>query len=237
MIKAITFDLWNTIFQNKSFSRIRLEFLTKFFRDLNLDYDIDQIEEVYDKSFKFLDYKDNGFNFRHIFIEERIVRMTNFLKIQISNIEIELIKENLEKAMLKDPPLLKKNVKKTLEILSKDYKIGLISNTGITPGYIISQIFQKYGILKYFQVTIFSDEIGYYKPYSLLFENALKKLQCKPEHSIHVGDLLHTDVKGAKDYGMRAIWFNDSDQSTIPEIQPDYEIKEMFEVIEIIKNI
>jgi putative hydrolase of the HAD superfamily len=142
----------------------------------------------------------------------------------------------MEKSMLKDPPLLKKDVKRTLEILSESYKIGLISNTGITPGYVIVDVFQKYSILKFFQVTIFSDEIGYYKPHSLLYEAALKKLQCKPEYAAHVGDLLHTDIKGAKDYGMRAIWFNDTNQLKVPNIQPDYEVKEMLEVVDIIKN-
>lgn len=237
MIEAITFDLWNTIFQNKSFSKIRLEFLVNFFHNLNYDYDIKRIEKEYENVFTFLDYKQNVFDYRHIYIEERISSMINKLQLVISNVEMQIIKENLEGAMLNDPPLLKKSVSRTLEILSENYKIGLISNTGITPGYIITKIFQKYDILKYFRVTIFSDEIGYYKPHSILFENALKKLQSKPEYSIHVGDLLHTDVKGAKDYGMRAIWFNDSDQLKIPDIQPDYEIKEMAEIIQIIKNL
>ncbi|MFX1234664.1 MAG: HAD family hydrolase [Promethearchaeota archaeon] len=236
MIKAITFDLWNTLFENKSFSKIRLDFLENFLQKKNYDYNFKTIKDSYENSFKFLDYKESGFDFHHIYIEERISSMVNKLKLQISDAEKKIIKKNLEEAMLKDPPLLKKSVKRTLEILSENYKIGLISNTGITPGYVIIDIFQKYDILRYFQVTIFSDEIGYYKPHSLLFEYALKKLQSKPEHAVHIGDLLHTDVKGAKSYGMRAIWFNDTNQVKAPEIQPDYEVKEMLEIVDIIKT-
>jgi len=236
MIKAITFDLWNTLFENRSYSKIRLDFLLKFLIAKGFNYTFENIKLAYDNSFKFIDYKENGFDFRHKYTEVRISKMFDDLKIETPDHEIRIIKENMEKAMLKDPPSLKSNVKRTLEILSKNYNIGLISNTGITPGHVIIDVFQKYDILKYFQVTIFSDEIGYYKPHSLLFESALKNLQCKPNNAIHVGDLLHTDVKGAKDYGMRAIWFNDTNLSKFPDIQPDYEIKEMLEVLDIIKN-
>ncbi|MFX0031965.1 MAG: HAD family hydrolase [Candidatus Hodarchaeota archaeon] len=236
MIEAITFDLWNTIFENKSYSKFRVDFIMKFLEAKNYDYTFETIKLAFDNSFKFLDYQENGFDFHHRYTEGRISKIFDTLKTEITDPEIRAIKENMEKAMLKDPPSLKKGVKRTLEILSKNYNIGLISNTGITPGHIIIDVFQKYDILKYFQVTIFSDEIGYYKPHSLLFESALKNLQCKPNYAAHVGDLLLTDVKGAKDYGMRAIWFNDTNQSKLPDIQPDYEVKEMLEVVDIIKN-
>ena len=118
--------------------------------------------------------------------------------------------------------LVKKDVKTIIKTLSLNYKIGLISNTGVTPGGIIIKVFKKLEILKYFMVTIFSDEIGFYKPKSIIFEKALNKLKCKPEHAIHVGDLLQTDIEGAKAYVMRTIWFNDKNQPKILEIKPDY---------------
>ena len=42
--------------------------------------------------------------------------------------------------MLSDSPLLKICVKDTLRDLLKDYKIGLISNSGITPGRVIKKV-------------------------------------------------------------------------------------------------
>ena len=139
--------------------------------------------------------------------------------------------------MLKDPPSLKIGVKQTLEELSSDYKIGLISNTGITPGRIISKVFQEYEIFQYFDVKIFSDEIGYYKPHKILFKTALESLKCIPQNAIHIGDKLETDIKGAQDYNMHTVWFNELKSPKSEKVQPDYEIHKISEVIQIIQKL
>ena len=106
-----------------------------------------------------------------------------------------------------------------------------------TPGRITKKVLEDYKILNFFQVTVFSDEIGYYKPNFQLFEKALKHLGSKPENSIHIGDLLHIDIKGSKDYGMLNIWFNDSNQERDSDIIPDFEVKSMQDVVNIIKKL
>ena len=237
MIEAITFDLWNTIFQNKSYSESRINFLLQYLTSKGFNDDRFLLESCYDHIFlHYINENPNG-NFQHIYNEYRIDKVLKCLKINLSIGEKEEILEVLESEMLKDPPLMKVGVRDTLSELSPQYKIGLISNTGITPGDIIKKVLEKYDILKFFQVTIFSDEIGYYKPYSLLFQKALTHLGSKPENSIHIGDLLLTDIKGAKDYGMFSIWFNDLDQNRQSEIIPDFEVSDIREIIKIIKSI
>ena len=63
--------------------------------------------------------------------------------------EIEKLRLEFESLMIDDPPLLKKGVTNTLEELAPDYQLGLISNTGVTPGPVISQVLENYGILHY----------------------------------------------------------------------------------------
>ncbi|MFX1386126.1 MAG: HAD family hydrolase [Promethearchaeota archaeon] len=235
MIQAITFDLWNTIFTNRFYSDFRLTSLIEFLKGKEIRYSIDKIETAFRSAFYLPErnYKENV----HIHTEDLISKMLNVLNLDLTTIDRELIKKEFEEAMLKDPPSLKIGVKQTLEDLSLNYKIGLISNTGVTPGRIISRVFEKYEILKFFQVKIYSDEIGYYKPHPLLFKTALRKLKCLPQNSIHIGDKLETDVKGAKDCNMFAIWFNDSNSPYSEFIQPDYEIHEITEVLQIIDRI
>ncbi len=36
MIKGVTFDLWNTIFNNKFYSDFRLNYFTKFLKEVKL---------------------------------------------------------------------------------------------------------------------------------------------------------------------------------------------------------
>ncbi|MCK4286875.1 MAG: HAD family hydrolase, partial [Candidatus Lokiarchaeota archaeon] len=123
-----------------------------------------------------------------------------------------------------------------LEDLSPDYQIGLISNTGVTPGKIISKVLDEYGILQFFEATIYSDETGLFKPHPKMFEIPLTKLNCRPLNAIHVGDMLETDIKGAKDYKMHTIWVNDRNYPKSTEILPDFEIKQISDVIQIIRD-
>jgi len=155
----------------------------------------------------------------------------------MSDVETKDIVRNLENTMLSNPPSLKPNVKKTLESLAPKYKIGLISDTGITPGRILKQGLEHHEILQFFDTLIFSDEIGVYKPHTLPFQTALKNLAVPAELSIHIGDLIDTDIVGAKNCNMRAIWIRSELSSTISSIEADYVVKDLYEIVEIIDQI
>ena len=235
MIKAITFDLWNTIFDNKFYSDFRLNCFTLFLQKKQIVYDFIDVKNSYKLAFYLPErnYEEN----EHIYTKDRITKMVDILKIDLTESDKDFIKKEFEEVMLTDPPSLKIGVKQTLEELSSDYKIGLISNTGITPGRIISKVFQEYEILKYFDRKIYSDEVGYYKPHKIIFKTALESLNCIPQDAIHIGDNLETDIKGAKDCNMYTIWFNESKYPKSEKIQPDYEIHEICEVLQIIQKL
>jgi len=237
LIKAITFDLWNTLFENVSYSDLRLNILSKYLKKRGIKIPQTSLIELYNNFFNFINPKFKVLPQHHVYTKERVFYLFEELDISINSLEVEQIVNGIEAAMLENPPALKKGVKDTISVLSQDYKLGIISDTGITPGRIIRIILKKYGILKFFLTTIFSDEIGYYKPHSKVFEIALDNLRCQPEHSIHIGDLIETDIKGAKNYNMRAILISNSLQIDNFDIRPDYKINEISEVIEIVKNI
>ncbi|MHA1669291.1 MAG: HAD family hydrolase [Promethearchaeota archaeon] len=240
MIKAITFDLWNTLFKNISYSDIRLEFISDILRKRDNNLSFDNIMEAYESNFLFLPPEEKLNNFHHVYTKERFRNLLNDLNVKMSNVEIKNIATKLEDTMLSNPPALKPNVKKTLELLYPNYKIGLISDTGITPGRILKQALEHHKILHFFDTLIFSDEIGVYKPYSLPFKTALKNLAVSAEVSIHVGDLIDTDIVGAKNHNMQAIWINnDTNAKALKKysIKPDYIIKDLHEIIRIIAQI
>ncbi|MFX1389567.1 MAG: HAD family hydrolase [Promethearchaeota archaeon] len=237
MIKVVTFDLWNTLFANKSYMDSRLNFFIQLLNDNQIILNGNKIDDAFNKAFHLSNIYFEELNFSHIYTHERILRLLNHLNIELSKSEINEIKIKFEEMMIFDPPLLKIGVKETLRELSNAYKIGLISNTGITPGRVIKKVFKKYDIEKYFEITIFSDEIGFYKPKPIMFETIINSFDCTPQNVIHIGDKLETDVKGASDCGMLTIWINDSNSQILEYIQPDYEIKQIYDVVNIIKNI
>ncbi len=237
MIKLVTFDLWNTIFENKSYMDLRLDYFTHYLGKTQISYSLEDVKNAFNSAFYLSNVNLVEINYRHIYTHERISRLLKALNINVSKSDNKNIEMKFEDIMLKDPPPLKVGAKAALQELSEEYDIGLISNTGITPGHIIKKVLNAYDIDKFFKLTLFSDETGFYKPSSNMFKTALKKLNCKPQNAIHIGDLLETDIKGAKDCNMLTIWFNDSNSSREIEIQPDFEIQQIYDAVPIIKGI
>jgi putative hydrolase of the HAD superfamily len=107
------------------------------------------------------------------------------------------------------PPQLNENAKETLEAMRRRvHKIGLISNTGRSPGVAMRRFMENLGILKFFDVMIFSDEAECRKPNRRIFDLAARELGAKPEDIVHIGDNPEADVWGAKQAGMRAILYD-----------------------------
>ena len=53
-----------------------------------------------------------------------------------------------------------------------------------------------------------SEDAKSYKPRKEIFELALKQAGLKNDEVIHIGDSLSSDVRGASDIGIRALWLN-----------------------------
>ena len=237
MIQAVFFDLWNTLFSNKSYSELRLKQFFHFLQERKILLPFDKFKETYDSKFHFSEVTFEEIEFRHIYTEDRIFRVLENIDVKIPQSDINLLIKKFESEMLQDPPLLKMGVKKTLEALAPEYNVGLISNTGVTPGKTISKVLEEYNILQYFDLTVYSDETGLFKPHPKMFKIPLDKFDCSPKNAIHIGDMLETDIKGAKDYKMKTIWVNNGNSPKPTVILPDYEIKQISEVIQIIRDL
>lgn len=234
MIKAITFDLWNTLFKNISYTDRRKGLIKNFLEKNGFEISNAHLNQVFKSNFNFLNPQFKTMQFKHIYTQSRINNMFDELKIELKIEDGKEINNTFEALMLTNPPALKKGVFNTLSTLNVDYSIGMISDTGITPGRIIREVLKDYNILDFFDVTVFSDETGFYKPHPIAFQTALNLLNCPPRNAIHVGDLLDTDIKGAIDYQMQAVWIRDPQTQNPGSITPDYEISEIPEILEII---
>ena len=103
-------------------------------------------------------------------------------------------------------PRLHKDVKSVLQWLKENgLKVALVSNTGATPGKMLSVYLSRLDILDYFDLLVFSDEHQIAKPNPELFSIALERLETMPEQAVHVGDQIYFDCDGAKQAGMKAV--------------------------------
>lgn len=61
------------------------------------------------------------------------------------------------------------------------------------------------GLRNYFSTVIDSAIVGYEKPHPRIFEHALSESRAQKESTLHVGDLYHTDVEGARNAGLHGL--------------------------------
>jgi putative hydrolase of the HAD superfamily len=142
------------------------------------------------------------------------------------------LEEVLANPILSELPFLAEGCEEILEYLkNKNYKIGLICNTGRTPGKVLKEVLKRRNIFQFFKVITFSDELKVRKPNSKIFISTLKALDSSPNSSLHIGDLLESDIFGAKRCGMKAGWFcPDRDGGQIdflPEQRPDFILSDL----------
>ena len=105
------------------------------------------------------------------------------------------------------PPTLAPGIGAALRDLSEEYRLGIISDTFVTPGIGLRQILQEYGLYKYFSHFVFSDEVGCSKPTPKVFELAAQGLAVPLDALAHVGDREENDIAGALSVGSTAILY------------------------------
>jgi len=98
--------------------------------------------------------------------------------------------------------------KELIEKLRKNYKVSLLSNTSEWDWDYMIKVAPE--ILTFDTITK-SYEIGAMKPSEMIFKDALKKLNLKPEECIYADDILEY-VEMAKKIGMKAFQFTDAEK-------------------------
>jgi putative hydrolase of the HAD superfamily len=211
MIDVVTFDVWNTLlvheFYDDRVKTARIARIGEALLGAGFRFSRDDLLKAYDHSEACL--SDLWKNEIDVNLEGHITLFLDGLGLEASEYNKRLISEPYAQALLDFKPVLVDGAKDVLAGLkAKGYRIGLISNTGRTPGATMKLVLRDHDILQYFDSTIFSNEVGCIKPNRRIFERALSELGTQPSRAVHVGDSTLLDVYGARAAGMRAILFN-----------------------------
>ena len=213
----VTFDLWQTlIFDDPELvwahAQMRCEGLREVLSSRGLSLSLDALLEAHEES---------ASQFEAIWRRNDHVSTIDQIRLIVrvaSGNGIDLPRDSgvskmLERAYIEPlfvhPPRLNEDALVTLNGMRDRVRgIGLISNTGRSPGVALRELLQKLGILKFFDATVFSDEAGCRKPDKRIFDLATGELGAEPGNTIHIGDNPEADVWGAKQAGMRAVLFD-----------------------------
>jgi len=227
MIDTITFDLWNTLIytspqDNQKYKNKRIDGFLSVLKQTGRNLSREQIENAYDKSFEI--YKPIRDKNQDISARDQVQIILRCL----GNSEFEDLAENvlsgleqvLANAIFSGLPALIEGSAEILNYLEKkNYRLGLICNTGRTPGKVLREVLRRRNILQFFRVLTFSDELKIRKPNPEIFLHTLKSLNASPTTALHIGDELESDILGAKRCGMQAGWIS----SKRKKLQPDFQ--------------
>lgn len=231
-IKAISFDFWNTIYYDYKVEykrhNSRVEHLRETLKKHGHNHEID-LEPVFKYCWE---------EFERVWKNEhRTLNAKELLLLKCAQLGITLPEEDLNSVskyfseiLLEHPPVLFKGSKEIIIKLAAKYKLGITSDTAYTSGNTLKMLMERDDILKYFSAFTFSDEVGCSKPAGDAFKNTLDILGVKPEEAAHIGDNEYTDIGGAKNAGLTAVWFKGAEDRTDNNTKADYKANDWSEL-------
>jgi len=207
MLHAVTFDFWGTLYQNAYARDERLRLLEKVLARHSQTRPWTALEAAYRHAWSVWErtWREEQ---RSITTERWLREMLAFLEADLPEAVLAGLCRPIEEIYLRgDAPRPVPGVAEVLPRLSRRYRLGLISDTGLTPGRVLREILRRDGLLPHFRALTFSDETGAAKPRPEQFLRTLNILEAQPEETAHIGDLPETDVAGAQAVGMKAVLF------------------------------
>jgi putative hydrolase of the HAD superfamily len=212
-LATVTFDLWDTLIQevpggSSKVAETRMEKIAGILESHGRPHTTGEIEEAYAKTGDFLHLIWSRCG--DLAVRDQVQFMLSWIEWRLpSKLGVEAlsaVEEAYAVSMLEHRPALLPDAKKALEdVRGTGVRMGLVSNTGRTPGSVLRTIMKDYGILHCFDIAIFSDETLVRKPAEAIFRAALDGLDAQARSAVHVGDDPRADVDGAKDCGMMAV--------------------------------
>jgi len=115
-----------------------------------------------------------------------------------------------------------------LEYLKPNYKLHIITN-----GFeeVQNDKLNNSKISKFFTTITTSEEAGVKKPNTKIFNLALEKASAYPENSIMIGDNFEADILGAKNAGMKFLYFDYYQKREVLECFQIQKLKEIYEYL------
>lgn len=233
LLKAITFDFWNTLYKLTPDIRIserRIGALRQTLQKMGHELDEVTVRDAVREAWNHTHHRQ-----RHEGIDiapsGQVDLILETLHIQLDKPAWDQIYKVFTAVLIDLPPVLNEGVLETLPVLARSYKLAVICNTGVTPGTVLREIMKKDQIYDYFQLTVFSDEMTWAKPNPKIFVYTLEQLQVRPTEAAHIGDDSLTDVFGSKQAGMTSIWLATQGNEAVPEC--DHHISSFKELIEL----
>jgi putative hydrolase of the HAD superfamily len=219
-IDGITFDFWNTLYTDRRDGsaeiarELRMASLRRAVEECGGRPDADRLAEANRAGFgAYLEAWRAG---RHYGAREHVLYVLGRFGLSSRDGVVDRAAMEIEDLGAQADLILLPGAAEAIpKLAAAGIHIGLISDTGLTPGRVLTGFLERDGLLPHFSTLTFSDITGYPKPDRRMFEATLSGMGVEPGRAMHVGDTPRTDIAGALQMGMRAVRFaaaNDVDE-------------------------
>lgn len=236
MLKAITFDFWDTLYKAPAGQELLdrpISVFHQLLQQLGRTVEPDRIRSATQDCWRYAHEYQLQYGL-DITPRGHIDHILQVLQMELTREEWHQAYQVYTNVLREKPPQLNDGVAETLPRLAEKYKLGVICNTGISPGKILREIMKADDIFRWFECLTFSDEVKWAKPNVKIFNYTLENLHVKNSEAAHVGDDLKTDVTGAKMAGMKAIWLASQPLECLTDC--DYRVNSIAELVHLFVN-
>jgi putative hydrolase of the HAD superfamily len=223
MIKAVVFDLDNTLVDFMAMKNQAIEAATHAMRDAGLQLSAEEIRRRIDAI-----YAERGIEFQNVFDQ---LLFDEFSKVNHKILASGIIayRRAREAALVLYP-----HVYLTLiELMKMNLKLAVVSDA---PGREAWLRLCYLNLHHVFDVVVTFDDTHMRKPNPEPFVEALKRLGVKPQESLMVGDWAERDVVGAAQVGMRTVFARYGDTFGTVHSHADYDIDDITQLIDIVRQ-
>lgn len=214
-ILAVTFDLWETLLlEEDGFNarrvRVRCRNLSRALDNFGVKITVEQLAKaITDLSSWLAGIWRANREVSHLDQIRFIIQNASQGSIKVEKEWIEDLSTAYASALFEVQPYVNPDALTVVKWLKQQNKqIGLICNTGLTPGFGLRRFLEKKRIAEYLEFMIFSDEIRIRKPDPRIFQMAAERFRLAPHQIVHIGDNLKSDIWGAHNAKFKTIHYS-----------------------------
>jgi putative hydrolase of the HAD superfamily len=224
MIRAIVFDLDNTLVDFMAMKKQAVEAAAWAMVDSGLPMSIDEaIAGVYKT------YDALGIEYQQVF-DQFLTNELGYIDYKILASGIVAYRRAREAALQPYP-----HVKMTLvQLLRKGLKLAVLSDAPRREAWLrLCQL----GLHHTFDVVVTYEDTGFRKPARQPFEHVMSLLGVAPNEAVMVGDWPDRDVTGAKSVGLWTVWAKYGNTFNVETTDADFEAEGILDLHRIIDSV
>ena len=230
-IKAVLFDIDDTLFDRNGAQRLVLEVIVKRLPGIFQNLEMEQITAAFIESDLITIRKFNAGapseGLRDI--RSRLFLQTLGIREDHANTITDMYVREYPTVNAPMP-----GARGTVIELGKKYMTGAVSNG--FPDVQYTKL-ETIGLRRELACIVLSEELGIRKPDPGIFRHAASLLKVKPGECLYVGDSFANDIIGAINSGILACWFNrERAKPANGDIQPDFIINDLAELAELLAH-